>query len=431
MISRRKIIKNVSASALLYPLAGVFNETQAFGQEGQQKRALCLYYPDGSIANSFFPQSMDKFPVITAPLQPFAADISFIKGLSYQTSGSHEGGARFCFTGTNNAAERYSLDTFLGDRLGGNPAVKCLRLGVASGFQNGVDKGISYLQSSAGAVIEDHPKKAFYGIFTGGMDPGDQDKATSADRSILDFSLSQLKKLNTRLGNIEKEKLDNHLTALRELERQIDQQGNISCSPTFDSRGIDFPDRETSWPPTHQINDHFGKISEMMIDIMVEALHCGVTNSGFLQWSHPVSPTQFNFAGGPDISRGHHDMSHYGGDENGAIAEQFKKAQRWHKEQMAKLFTKLKARKVGDKSLFDTIAILATTELGDSNLHDFKDIPCFIAGGAGGALRQGQLLQKQTSYNQLLTTMVQAMGINQDHFGDPQLGRGAIEELLA
>ena len=87
----------------------------------------------------------------------------------------------------------------------------------------------------------------------------------------------------------------------------------------FDSKGIT-AENESAYPPTHQRNELYGRISSIMTDIMVEALHCGVTKVGLLQWSHAVSPTRFDFTDGPNLSRGHHDMSHYGGDENGTIA---------------------------------------------------------------------------------------------------------------
>ena len=431
MISRRKLFQNLGGSALLYPLMGALNETQVFAQGAMQKRALFLYYPNGNIANAFFPNSAGQFGSISSPLQEFRDEMSIIKGIYYQTTGSHEGGAQFCLTGSNVANDRYSIDNYLGDQLGANSLTKTLRLGVGTNFQNGADKAISYLQSSVAAVIEDHPRKAFYSIFGANMNPVELEQVKSADKSILDFSLDRLNKLNQSLGSIEKEKLDNHLTALRELEQRIDNKGQLTCeNPVFNSRGVNFPENETSYPPTHQLNALYGRVSDMMTDIMVEAMHCGVTNVGLLQWSHAVSPTRFDFTGGPNISRGHHDMSHYGGDENGEIALEFKQSQQWHMNEMAKLFTKLKGRQVGDQSLWNSMAILASTEIGDSNLHDFKDICCFVAGNAGGALKQGQYFNRRTSYNQLLTTVVNAMGIAKDSYGDPSLGTGSIRELL-
>ncbi|SMF57985.1 DUF1552 domain-containing protein [Pseudobacteriovorax antillogorgiicola] len=444
-MTRRTILRNIYASAVSLPLYRVIAETEAFGQVASGPKALFLYYPNGNIANAFFPTSPGNFPMVSAPLSTVGSKVSFVRGLEYLTAGSHEGGAQFCFTGKAGQSS-HSIDTYLGEKLGANTLIRTLRLGVGANFQTGADKQVSYLSGGAGANIQDNPKAAFTDIFGSSLNRVQRNAVMNHDKSVLDFSLNQLKALQTRLGQIEKEKLDSHMDSLRELERRIDLAngmgggnggggdngggnggGMAQCNASFDANGINFPDQETGYPKTFEKNEHYGLISEIMINIMVQAMSCGVTNVGLMQWSHAVSPTVFNFTKGPAIGSGHHDLSHYGGDENGGTANQFKTCQRWHMAQMASLLEKLDGVSAGGKSLLDSMACLATTELGDSNLHNFQDIPCFVA---GGRIKGGQILQGDTSYNKLLVTILNSVGINDSSFGDPALGTGAISGLI-
>ena len=270
-------------------------------------------------------------------------------------------------------------------------------------------------------------------IFGDGMSDDDKAKAMREDKSILDFSMAQVKSLKERLGKIEQDKLNSHLDALRELERQINTGSGQQCNPVFDDHGITFPDRDTKYPKTHHINDYYGHITDMMISIMVEALACGITRFGLFQFSHGVSPTQFNFAGGPGINMGHHDMSHYGGDANGEVAIKFKQSQRWHMLKIAEILQKLKDIPTSQGNLLDSSVILATTELGDSNLHNFKGVGAFLAGHGGGKINQGQVLgsdDSYTSYNQLLVSALRPFGLEDNTFGDPSLGQGPINGLI-
>lgn len=435
IFSRRDLLKRLNFSALALPLWSVLQET-GLAQGSEESRALFVYYPDGNILKDFFPDSVGSafdLPTITAPLAPFKSKLILPKGLHYKTGGSHEGGASYCLTGVADSSSRvrYSIDSYLGDQLASDRPYKSLRLGVGANFQSGDDKRIAFLKTGAGAFVEDHPKKAFTNIFGQGLTADQTNQTVNLDKSVLDFSLNQLKALQQNLGAIEKSKLDSHLQALRELELRIGNAANITCSPTPDYRGIQFPDQETSYPPTHQINDHFGLMSEIMIDIMVEAFHCGVARFGLLQWSHAVSPTRFDFTKGPGIGKHHHELSHYGGDPNGGMAQEFKACQKWYMEQMALLLTKLEARKISERSLLDSMTVMATTEIADSNLHNFENIPCVMAGGANGKLKTGQALNLNgEAFNRLHVTILRAMGLSDSTFGDPDAGSGAIDSML-
>jgi hypothetical protein len=132
-----------------------------------------------------------------------------------------------------------------------------------------------------------------------------------------------------------------------------------------------------------------------------------------------------------DIARGHHDISHYG-DLNGSGAQDFVKAQAWYTDRIAKLLGRLKAIKEGDQSLLYNTAAMALTEIADSNLHDFKNVGLILGGQAGGNWSTGRCLDGLgASHNQVLVSMLQAMGLPDSSFGDASLGTGPLAGLRA
>lgn len=435
VLTRRGLLKYAGMTCVSLPLMRVLLESEAAAQGGSITRTIIVYYPDGNIADQFFPKETGRdfnLPAITQPLAGLRDKIALVRGLKFSANGSHEAGAAYCLTGTNEAERRYSIDSFIGDRLGGNFAQKTLRLGVGANFQSGADKYVSYLKSAALAPVQDHPQTAFREIFGApGVNLEDQDKIKRGKKSILDFARSEISGIKQRLGNSEQRKLQEHLDSLRELERRLGLTTGLTCSDRINWRGLRFPDQETGYPKSYELNERFGQIGGIMTDIMVQALACGVAPAALLQWSHAVSPTQFNFVGGPGVAKGHHDASHYGGDPNGEIAKMFVSCQAWYMEQVAYLLRALAAVNIGNRTLLDDTVVFVTTELGDSERHNFEDIACMIAGGGSGRLRTGQSLHLPgRSYNDILLTVLAASGLRGEAFGDPAATSGPIQQLL-
>lgn len=440
-LDRRRLLQYLGNSAIALPFMRTLFDTKAWGAT-PGKRAVFMYYPDGTIRQHFQPGrdgAISVLPEITAPLMGVKDDIIIPKGIDYLTQGSHEGGARYCLTGGEGPNGRYSIDSYLADTIGGNSLIPALRLGIGSAFQNGGNH-ISFLSSGTTSVIHDNPFDVFHSIFGNTANPinsQDQAMVRNGKKSILDFALADLQALQNRLGQTEREKLDVHVEAVREIERRLQQRADggatlptASCENTANMRGLTVPARETQYPPTVHRNDNFGLIGEIMMDLAFQAMACGVTQVVVLQWSNAVSPTFFNFPGGPGIAREHHDLSHYG-DPAGDKARDFVKCQAWFMEKLAGLLERMKSASEGDHNLLYHAAVLAVTEIADGDRHDFVNMPLVLAGQAGGNFRTGQTITTRASHNQLLVSILQALGLPDQHFGNPNLGQGAISALMA
>jgi hypothetical protein len=122
---------------------------------------------------------------------------------------------------------------------------------------------------------------------------------------------------------------------------------------------------------------------------------------------------------GAPISDGHHTLSHHGGDA--AKNDALEAIGRWEVAQFAKLAMKLKAIVEPDGStVLDNSALFFSSEIEDGDSHSHFNMPVLVAGKAGGTLRTGQHLKyaDQPSVANLFVTLAQAMGVNQQSFGD-------------
>ena len=136
-----------------------------------------------------------------------------------------------------------------------------------------------------------------------GTNSSDLQRIQAERRSVLDAVKRAYENLGPRLGASDKQKLDQHLTNIRDLETRITAPGaaGAACvkpaSPTID----------------YKKNDSFPAVGKLQMDLMVAALACDLTRVGTVQFEHSVGDVRFTWVD-PSITRGHHDLSHDGDD---------------------------------------------------------------------------------------------------------------------
>ncbi|RZA25927.1 MAG: DUF1552 domain-containing protein [Proteobacteria bacterium] len=430
-INRRNLLKYLGNAAICAPFMRTLLETEAFGAD-RAKRALFFFYPDGMVPDQFHPTTMGAnfdLKTTTKPFESVRGDIVMIRGSNYSTMGSHEAGASYCLTATADRGPAISLDTYLGTKLKAGVSLPVLRLGTGATFQTGSDKAISFAAPGVPSSIEDNPKKAFAAVFGGSPttpDAGGAPKSLGAkgQKSVLDSGLSDLKALQTRLGSIEKSKLELHVESVRELERRtqimIDQESGMgsmetapSCNRMVDFRGFNIPDNDPVYPPVALKNENFNTVCDIQIDIAVQAMACGITNVVLFQMSHAVSPLTMDFPGGPGISKFHHDISHFGGSP-----DEHAKNQAYFMSKYVKIIAGMKAVKEGDKSLLYNSIAMSVSDLAHSDYHNFTSVGVVLAGQAGGYIKTGRAIDVAgASHGQTLVSTLQALGIQDDKFG--------------
>jgi hypothetical protein len=127
----------------------------------------------------------------------------------------------------------------------------------------------------------------------------------------------------------------------------------------------------------------------------------------------------------PNYDMRSHQASHYGPAHDFSKREvaAFAKQITWFVQQFTYLLDALKQRPEGNGTMLDNTVLLLCTEICDGNTHGHDNMPFVLAGGAGGAIRTGRLLQyPYQRHSDLLIAMAHAMGQNITWFGDASSG---------
>jgi hypothetical protein len=164
-----------------------------------------------------------------------------------------------------------SLDQYLGQQLGVTP----LTLGVRVSGNNGNSR-ISYLGDSQPVDPRTNPANTFDDLFADATLPAEELAALKAQRlSVLDRVAGDLNRLKSRLPTEGREKFDVHLDMVHELEVKIANDAGVDCDPTGPGSGMDYGS-----------NANFPVAVRRTIDVMIQALGCGITDIASLQLSN-------------------------------------------------------------------------------------------------------------------------------------------------
>ena len=164
--------------------------------------------------------------------------------------------------------------------------------------------------------------------------------------------------------------------------------------------------------------DVLPQILQAQIDLLVQAMACGLSKVGVLQASYHTSeliasrfPATEMYDPGFDMRS--HQASHYGASHDRSKREfrDYFSQRRYWVAQFAYLLQQLKSRPEDGGTMLDHSIVLLCTEVCDGNTHSHDNMPFILAGRAGGRLSTGRLLDYSgRRHADLLISIAQAMG---------------------
>jgi hypothetical protein len=256
----------------------------------------------------------------------------------------------------------------------------------------------------------------------GGPDPRIERK-----KSILDYVGRRYATLSARLGPSDRQKLDQHLTKIREIERSL-MTGPApmgTCTPPAKVDTSDYnPRTGLNADPDGTIVDNrtdaaIPKVGKYMMDMMVMALACDLTAVATLQWSDTEAKHTLPWLGLMDH---HHFYQHDGGFR----APECEKVGVWYSQQHLYLLQQMAGVDMGGHSLLDESVVFFGSEIQDPPSHKKNNMPFLLAGGGGG-LRTGRWLKYNSlSHNNLLVSILNLFGVERQTFGAPQYCTGPL-----
>lgn len=444
-LSRRSVLHGLGGLTIALPLLDAMLGAPAHaGPTTPPKRLIVMYTPNGTIASNFWPTGGENDFVLSpilAPLEPHRNKLLILGGIDMLSSLSgpgdaHQKGTGQCLTATElldgdfegdggasaGWAGGISVDQEVANHVGLDTPYRSLELGVAVQGAS-VRSRISYRAAGQPLPPENSPYAAYQRLFGDSLgDPLQIERRTARRQTVLDAVADQHAKLRDRLGAEDREKLANHLLGVEAIRSRLDQSVipfEGACQPLDQGMPLDV-DLVSNMP----------MVGRLQMDLLAMALACDITRVGSLMWSNSTANHVLSFVD-PAIVEGHHSIAHKGDEDHVKIAQNTL-INKWYAEQLAYLLDRLAAIPEGDGTVLDNTVILWTNEQAKGNNHDRHDMPYVLAGSAGGYFKTGRYVEfsgQKLGHNRLLVSLLNAMGIDADSFGNPEFGTGPLSGL--
>lgn len=343
-------------------------------------------------------------PKTAIPESPVGQSDGHMRGISVALTADQIRPAGYDHDSHIFAFSRATLDQYIAKHpqfyADGAPLYRSLELGMSTSVLHdfGSWTSISHNGPNSTNPPQRDPKKLFDQLFS--VKP---DLIEIAHRtSVLDVVTEDARQLSKRLGKRDRERLDEHLSHLSEIERRL----NVTRAACTTPKG-----------PSAVAANETSVLQKMdlMGDILVAALRCDMTRVFTIAFTTGGSLLQMNGAGVINGPGAHqlHDACH-GGERDVIIG--FTKL---NFTAYATLLDKLTAEQdVNGQTLLDNSVILGTSEYGEGYTHSNKEHPFILAGKAGGRLETGWHVRDEGgNMARVHLTVLRALGIDADSYG--------------
>src|SRR5258708_17963652 len=252
------------------------------------------------------------------------------------------------------------------------------------------------------------PRVVFDPLFGVGATPGERRERRVEDRSLLDWLSGSVARLQKELGTADRARLSDYLDNVREIERRIQkvEKYNSSGEPR------DLPGAPIGVP------DSFSEHVKLMFDLQALAFASDVTRVFAFKLGRDASNRSYPESG---FKGTFHGTSHHSGREDKIL--NFATLNTFHVGLVPYFLEQLKNTPDGDGSLLDSTVLMYGSPMGDSNLHNHKRVPFFIAGRGGGALKGGLHMKAPngTPLANVMLGLLQKLGLEDlERFGDSE-----------
>jgi hypothetical protein len=446
--SRRGFLRGLGASIALPALDSFRPLLAATAQRaigttasGAPLRMAYLYIPNGVNLEHWRPMgssSSYKLGETFKPMEALRDDFQIFTGFEQKNAtgggdgaGDHARGVATFLTSAR-ARKTAGSDINLGvsvDQIAAQAAQSLTRLpslelsadGVRksgqcdSGYSCAYQFNLSWRSENQPMTPESNPRAVFERLFGAGTAKERADnlgQRYAAKKSVLDFVSEDARALRKYLGRGDRHKLDEYLTGVREIERQIEKAEAMGLPV---DPGVPAPEDKP---------DSYEEHLRLMLDMMVLAFKTDSTRISTFLMAHDGSNRSFKDIG---VSDGHHSISHH--QKKTGNLEKLAKIDLFYMQQLAYFLDKLKnTPDVDGKSLLHNSMIVYGGCISDGDRHNHNDLPVVVAGNAGGAFTPGRHvdLGEDVPMSNLYLRMLAEFGVNEKRFGD---STGALRKV--
>ena len=441
LIPRRHFLRGLGVSLGL-PMLDCMRSLSAGEKVNRPSRSIFIYLPNG--VNTYEYELIQsgknyEFSRILAPLAKHRNNITPISGLYHPNAfGIAHSATQTWLTGAKHGPtdkNTVSVDQMIASLTASKTRFPSLEL-------SNQGQPLSVSPDGIALPTERNPAVVFQDLFVepkGGVHK--QRRRLQRKQSMLDLVMEDAKSLSNKIGNEDRGRLAQYLTAVREVEIRTERAEVWLETPR--------PQIESSVAAKLNRNiqlERLGEYLRTMYDIIVLAFQTDMTRV--------VTFNTGNEGTGPSvpeigISRDRHSLSHHNGDKE--ILQQLTRSDEFNIQQFAYFLDKLSEFKDGEGSLLDTTVCLYGSGLSYGNSHGTTSLPLVLAGGASLGLKHGahvdynqqvknfkgygdgismyhSPINSKAHFSNLLLTIAHKMGVQKETFSD---SNGVVSEVLS
>ena len=433
-LNRRTFLRGLGACLALpafesvRPFAALAAETAAAKvastTSGAPMRMAFVYFPNGAIQPNWWPKGEGGDFELSSTMQPLAAlkdQFQILGGMDHvnatpgpdgagdhaRASGTFLTGVRVKKTAGADIHAGISIDQVVANQIGHLTRFPSLELtcdavrksgNCDSGYSCAYQYNLAWRSPTQPIAPEPNPRLLFERLFGAG-NHGERAKALAMrqqqQRSILDFVLDDARSLEKQMTARDKNKLDEYLTSVREIEKRIEKSERFGPAP---DPSVDTP---------AGIPAKFDEYIQVMFDMLILAFQTDSTRVGTFLLANEGSNRSFPEL---EIPEGHHFLTHHQGKEE--MISKVAEIDLWYVKQFAKFLEKMERTKdVDGKSLLHNSMIVYGSGNSDGNRHTHVNLPVLLAGGGGGTLKPGRVVKSGgVPMSNLLLSMADRMG---------------------
>lgn len=352
------------------------------------------------------------------PMAPLKTKLNVVNGLFNKNAtgvGIHPGQTGNILSGAalQKGAElkgAISVDQVLANKIGQETVQPSLVLGCEqpitgyheTNFSMAYSSHISWQNATSPVPMEVYPSLAFDSLF--------DNRGTKRNQSILDRVKEQANDLKREVSAADKAKLEEYLASVREVEKRVaGARSAKDAADAGDSPAVTMKRPENGLP--EDIREHM----RLMCDIVALGFQTDKTRVATLLLCRDISGLFYPFLG---VRAAHHSASH---DD---LSDGYERISRYYVSQLAYLAGRLDAMKEGDGTVLDHSCLLFLSNMWSGSRHDSTKLPILMAGGLGGAIKTGRVLQfhgrrdADRKLCSLYLSVLDGMGVALDRFGD-------------
>jgi hypothetical protein len=451
-VNRRAFLRGAAGACVALPFLESLPERSAWASDEKPVFSLFMCAACGVVPAQFFPVELGPFTAsglaaagkATSELADHAQNLLFVSGLNWngQTAGEpHATGYCYAMTAmapltTTQAAVAAgpSADVVIASHV--HPDLEPLTLfaGLKGGY---IDERMSFAGPGMLRPAEHNPYNLYLelmGLATpgGGMTP----QATEAARllarsrnSIHDLVRDDLRSLmdNSRLSSTDKQRLQQHFDAIRDVEITMDELG---CT----TQGLDVAKLESYETFTYNSRTTTEEVGRLHMSLVALAFACNYRRTATIQWGNGTDHTIYDVPSNPNGNRFNWICHRVQSDSFSGTP--IPNAEQAHAEIDA---VRMQSFAAGldhfrARGLQDQCFVMWTNHFLDGPAHSFRNIPHIIWGNARGYLKQGEYVNAgNVTNNRLLNTLISAAiqdtGTIVENFGEGTGGQ--LEAVMA